>query len=169
MLSTLLLPRGFNKVSTRIQEVRVAKGISSKSSALEKASNLIQGQCVNYYMEERIICPALFSTHRSGFPLRLSHRLTGGIVAKVDQQKIFQCWSSTSELPSREESTDQHNLSNYMNRLNERREKYVLYMVSIRIIFSELQFRYLPPFTGNLESHAPMDQTSQLKEFQDPS
>lgn len=78
MLSTLLLPRGFNKVSTRIQEVRVAKGISSKSSALDKASNLIQGQCVNYYMEERIICPAIFSTHRSGFPLRLSHRLTGG-------------------------------------------------------------------------------------------
>lgn len=118
MLSTFLFPLGFNKVSTDIQEVKVAKGISSKLQYQTKLQTSSKDNAsTTRWRKDTYVQHSLLPID-PGF--RLSHRLTRGIVAKANQQKIFQCWSSTSEPPSREESTDQHNLSNYMNRLKER-------------------------------------------------
>lgn len=56
---------------------------------------------------------ALFYPSIRVFIETMAQFYTGRIVAKVNQQKIFQCWSSTSEIRSREKCTDHHNLSNH--------------------------------------------------------
>lgn len=86
MLSTLLFPLAFNKVSTHIQEVSLKRyqqqTSSTRQTIILQTSSKDNTSTIRWRKE--LYVPALFSTHRSGVFIEYCRiGLTRVIVAKV--------------------------------------------------------------------------------------